>query len=63
MTAYAEVIPVNPTAPLLPACRRFGTYGVVAHIDILLEAIYSPLECLPKNKKSALNCYKVPWTC
>ena len=49
--------------PLLPGCRRFGAYRVVAHIDILLEAIYSPLECLPKNKKSALSCCKVPWTC
>jgi hypothetical protein len=24
LTGYAEVIPVNPTAPLLPACRQFA---------------------------------------
>src|SRR6266436_1177298 len=32
-------------------------------LDILLEAIYSPLECLPKNKKNASSCCKAPWTC
>jgi hypothetical protein len=23
ITGYADVIPVNPTIPLLPACRRY----------------------------------------
>jgi hypothetical protein len=31
MTGYAEVMPVNPTAPLLPTCRR---YRIVAQIEM-----------------------------
>jgi hypothetical protein len=34
ITGHAEVISVNPTAPLLPACRPSGSYRVVARIEI-----------------------------
>jgi hypothetical protein len=34
-----------------------------AHLDILLEAPYSHLECLLKNRKSAPRCYKARWIC
>jgi hypothetical protein len=34
-----------------------------AHLDILLEALYRPLECLLKNNASASSCCKGRWTC
>jgi hypothetical protein len=34
VTGYAEVIPVNPNVPLLPDCRPFGSYCVVARIEM-----------------------------
>src|ERR1700731_5321812 len=37
--------------------------GGNVHLDILLVAFYSHLECLLKNSKSALNCFRAPWTC
>jgi hypothetical protein len=34
----------------------------LAHLDILLEAMYSHLECLPKNNENASSCCKARWT-
>jgi len=36
---------------------------LLAHLDILLEALYLHLECLPKNNASASSCCRGPWTC
>jgi hypothetical protein len=36
--------------------------GVIAHLDILLETPYLHLGCLLKNKATASNCCKGPWT-
>ncbi len=33
------------------------------HLDILLEALYLHLGCLPKKNASASSCCKAPWTC
>jgi hypothetical protein len=33
------------------------------HLDILPEALYPHLECLPKNNESASNYCRVPWIC
>jgi len=34
-----------------------------AHLDILLEAQYPHLECLPQNRKKVSNCCRAHWTC
>jgi len=35
----------------------------LAHLDILLEAMYSHLGCLLKNSENASNCCRAPSTC
>src|ERR1700688_836974 len=49
-----------PRTPFLDSFRADGEDSrvILAHVDILLEAFYSHLECLPKDRKSALNCSK-----
>jgi hypothetical protein len=37
VTGYAEVIPVNPTAPLLPVCRQYGSYRVSDAAELISE--------------------------
>ena len=36
VTGYAEVIPVDPTAPLLPACRPSGSNRIAAQVPSIL---------------------------
>jgi hypothetical protein len=35
----------------------------LAHLDILLEAMYPHLGCLLKNNENASNCCRAPSTC
>jgi hypothetical protein len=48
-------------AKLLLVCRPSESSTVVAHLDILGEALYCHLECLPKNRENASGCCKARW--
>jgi hypothetical protein len=41
-----------------------GIFRSAAHfpLDILPEARYAHLVCLPKNNANVSNCFKEPWT-
>src|ERR1700694_3423449 len=51
----AMVVPTATVTGLLTVCRPSESYIVVAHLDILGEALYLHLECLPKNKKKRIE--------
>jgi hypothetical protein len=47
-----------------PTYREVAAWPIaLVHLDILLEAVYLHLVCLPKNNANALSCCKAPWTC
>ena len=61
--AYRSELLCGDKTQRIPVCRLSRGHRVVAHLDILLEALYCRLECLLKNTASASNCCKEPWTC
>jgi Phage integrase family len=61
MIALASSRILEPGARLWKDCRPSESYAVVAHLDILMEALYRHLECLLKNRKNASSCCKARW--
>jgi PadR family transcriptional regulator PadR len=55
MIAWASSRILELYARLWKGCRPSESYAVVAHLDILLEALYRHLECLLKNRKKRIE--------